>query len=171
MDDDDWYGPRFLDTLLAALTASQQLVCRPTIAFLRPFLFFHLARWEIRRSEPFNVPGATLLFAREDWQACPFRPLPGDEDFWFLHDQTRQGVEPLPVDSLETFLAVRHASSPVDRGHTWTHQADGRTLEQYLGGLPRHRRRPEQLLPAWALSAYRTLRDSGARVPGRETVP
>src|SRR5919197_2308128 len=97
MDDDDWYAPRFLDAMVSALVASRSVICRPTVAFLMPFLFFDVARWEGQRSIPNNIPGATLLFTREDWGERPFRALPGDEDVWFLLDQARAGARLLPV--------------------------------------------------------------------------
>src|SRR5215216_5164074 len=62
MDDDDWYAPRFLETMIHSVVSNHQQVCRPTLAFLMPFLFFDVARWEIRRSIDVNAPGATLLF-------------------------------------------------------------------------------------------------------------
>lgn len=158
MDDDDWYAPQFLETMVSTLLASRTAVCKPTLAFLMPFLFFEIPRWEVRRSVVNNVPGATLLFALEDWEERPFRALPRDEDVWFLLDQVRAGAFALPVRALESYLAVRHRGSHGDRGHTWTHQADGQTLEDYLRERPLHHRRPEGLLPDWALTVYRELR-------------
>src|SRR4051812_48023145 len=158
MDDDDWYAPRFLETMVSAVLTSWQTVCRPTLAFLMPFLFFDLLRWEIRRSMPVNIPGATLLFGRDDWEARRFRPVRRDEDVWFLLDQTRAGVTRLPVHAPELFLAVRHQGAGRDRGHTWTRQMSGQTLESHLTRRPRHKGGPESLLPGWALGVYRELR-------------
>lgn len=158
MDDDDWYAPPFLATMVSAVLASWHTVCRPTLAFLTPFLFFDVARWEIRRSLEVNIPGATLLFAREDGDACRFRPLRRDEDVWFLLDQIRAGVSPLPVRASELFLAVRHQGSGRDRAHTWTHYAAGQTLEAHLAQRPVQAGGPEALLPEWALAVYRELR-------------
>jgi glycosyltransferase involved in cell wall biosynthesis len=158
MDDDDWYAPHFVETMIATADAQRSQVCRPTLSFLTPFLFFHLAQWEVRRSVDRNFPGATLMFAREDWEEHPFRPLPRDEDVWFFSDQTRHGVSPLPVDAPETFLAVRHGKPGSDRGHTWTHQGDGRSLEEYIRERPLHEVELEDLLPEWALAAYADLR-------------
>lgn len=173
MDDDDWYAPRFLETMVSAYLASRTVVCRPAVAFLQQFLFFDVARWEVRRSVDNNVPGATLLFAREDWAERPFRALPGDEDVWFLLDQVKSGVSLLPVEGLETFLAVRHGGNARERGHTWTHQWDGRTLEAYLQDRPRHPGGPESLLPDWALAVYRDLRRElpAAAPTGHSAVP
>jgi glycosyltransferase involved in cell wall biosynthesis len=158
MDDDDWYAPRFLETMVAAFLADRREVCRPSIAFLMPFLFFDVARWEVRRSIAVNAPGATLLFAREEWEARPFRPVRYDEDVWFLLDQLRLGAAALPVRAPELFLAVRHQGVGRDRGHTWTHQGDGEQLEAYLARRPLREGGPEALLPDWALAFYRELR-------------
>jgi len=137
--------------------ATHQEVCRPTIAFLVPFLFFDVAQWEIRQSHPTNAPGASLLFSRDTWEMRQFRPLFQDEDVWFLLDQMRWGATVLKVRALETFLAVRHRGSTLDRGHVWTHQHDGRTLEDDLQQRRLHERQPEDLLPEFALKVYREL--------------
>jgi glycosyltransferase involved in cell wall biosynthesis len=161
MDDDDWYGPGFLPAMMDAIAAHREKVCRPAVAFLMPFLFFDVARWEIRQSLVNNLPGATLVFAREDWEHCRFRPLFQDEDMWFLRDQTRAGTMVLPVrspGSLDTFLAVRHRALGVDRSHTWTQQVDGRSLETYLQDERPLYQTPERILPEDALGFYRNLR-------------
>src|SRR5262249_17769531 len=132
MDDDDWYAPEFIETMVSALHASQTLVCRPTLCLLMPFLFFDIARWEVRQSIDNNAPGATLMFAREDWQERPFRALPRDEDVWFMLDQHSAGSVVVPVRAPNIYLAVRHRGTGPDRGHTWTHQSNGDILESYL---------------------------------------
>ena len=157
MDDDDWYAPTFMEKMTAAVLASHAEVCRPTIAFLMPFLFFEVARWEIRQSHRANAPGASLLFTRDAWEMRPFRPLFQDEDVWFFLDQVRWGAAVLPVRALECFLAVRHRGSTGDRGHVWTHQHDGSTLEDNLKQRALHGRQPEDLLPEFALKVYREL--------------
>ncbi len=158
MDDDDFYGPDFLAAMASAWEAGRIRVCKPTIAFVMPFLFFEVARWEIRRSIGNNMPGATLLFAREDWEGRPFRAVRQDEDVWFLLDQTLTGSV-RPVRALESFLAVRHDGAARERGHTWTRQGTGETLEGYLQKRPLYEKQPDDLLPAWALPFYRRLRD------------
>jgi glycosyltransferase involved in cell wall biosynthesis len=157
MDDDDWYAATFQERMIAAVRDSHRVVCRPTVAFLVPFLFFDVARWEIRQSHPNNAPGATFLFSRDAWEIRPFRPLFQDEDVWFFIDQLRNGGTVLPVRALECFLAVRHRGSTSDRDHVWTHQYDGSTLEDTLKGRPVYDRRPEDLLPGFALEVYRQL--------------
>jgi glycosyltransferase involved in cell wall biosynthesis len=157
MDDDDWYAPRFLETMVAAMQRSWAAVCRPTLSFLMPFLFFDVARWEVRRSIAANAPGATFFFAREQWAERPFRPVRYDEDVWFLLDQTRSGAAVLPVHAPELFLAVRHQGAGRDRGHTWTRWSNGETLDEYLSRRPLYEGGPEALLPDWALVFYRKL--------------
>jgi glycosyltransferase involved in cell wall biosynthesis len=157
MDDDDWYGPDYLQSSVSALLASRRYVCVPAVVFHLGFLFFDLRTWRIHESAGYNAPGATLLFAKDDWRRRPFRPLPTDEDVWFYRDQIKAGAMPLPIDSKETFVAIRHRGHAGTFGHTWTHQLDGVTLEQYLEERPEYPRRPDELFPEWAVSIYRSI--------------
>jgi hypothetical protein len=157
MDDDDWYAPDYLETSVSALLESQRRVCRPRVVFHLGFLFFDLGTWGLHESVANNAPGATLVFAKEDWRRRPFRPLPTDEDVWFYRDQITAGAVPLPIHSMETFVAIRHRGHAGTFGHTWTYQLDGSTLEDYLLSRPRYARMPEELFPEWALQVYRGI--------------
>jgi glycosyltransferase involved in cell wall biosynthesis len=157
MDDDDWYAPRYVETMVAGLRGPAASICRPTMAFLTPFRFFDVSSWLIRRSDDGNVPGATLVFTRENWAEAPFRGLTSNEDMWFCHDQRNLGVLPRPVTALDVYLAVRHAGSSSDRGHAWHRQWHGEELDSYLLRRPVEKT-PESLLPRWALERYRALR-------------
>lgn len=159
MDDDDWYAPEYLATSVNAFLESERLFCRPTLVFHLGFLFFELRSWRIHLSVDDNAPGATLLFAKSDWRRRPFRPVPTDEDAWFYRDQVLAGATILPVDSLETFVAIRHRGHRGTFGHTWTYQLDGSTLEQYLTSRPVYHLPPEDLFPEWALRVYRGIHD------------
>ena len=159
MDDDDWYAPAYLETSVKALLASEREVCRPTIVFHRGFLFFELKTWRLHESRENNAPGATLLFARDDWKRRPFRPVPTDEDTWFYHDQREAGTVPLSIDSRETYVALRHQGHRGTFGHTWTHQLDGNPLEAFLVRRPLYKKPPEKLIPGWALAIYREIHD------------
>jgi glycosyltransferase involved in cell wall biosynthesis len=158
MDDDDWYAPTFLERMMAEVWENRAVVCQPTLAFLRPFLFFEVATWEIRQTVPTSAPGGTMLFSRDAWEMRPFRPLFTDEDVWFLLDQRSGGTAVVPVRAREYYLAVRHRGATGDRGHIWTRQSDGRMLEERLKELRLHDRRPEDMLPEFALKVYRELR-------------
>lgn len=171
MDDDDWYGPGFLEGMTGALTASWEATCQPTLVFLSPFLFFDLARWDVRRSITGHLPGATLLFPRALWQEQPFRPLPGDEDVWFQLDHSRLGAVTVRCQSLTEYLAVRHTGIDTDRGHTWVHQGGGERLDDYVQRLAPYEQPPEALLPPWAAAAYRRLLPGGRGLePMRSTL-
>jgi glycosyltransferase involved in cell wall biosynthesis len=158
MDDDDWYAPTYTQTFVTAMLKSWSIACRPTVAFVTPFLFFNIAAWEIRRSTDGNVPGATLFFRRQDWREAPFRALPGDEDLWFYHDQLRIGSQPLAITNPDIFLAGRHRGSRRNRGHTWVNQWNNISLEEFLLERPLHKS-PEKLLPRWAVDFYRSIRE------------
>ncbi len=159
MDDDDWYAPSYLETSVSALLQSQREVCQPTVVFHMGFLFFELKTWQLHESIDNNAPGATLLFSKDQWRRRPFRPLPTDEDTWFYRDQIRFGAVPLTIDSKETYIAIRHSGHQGTLGHTWRHQLDGSTLEQYLTSRPLYRKAPEELLPQWVLEIYRRIHD------------
>lgn len=165
MDDDDWYAPTFLAEMQNTLAEAWRDRCRPTLLFLSPFLFFDLAAWELRRSQPHHLPGATLHFPRALWDERPFRPLFGDEDTWFLLDHQRRGAARLTCAARDTYLAVRHATIPADRAHTWTHQMSGARLEEYTRTLAQDPRTPEDLLPAWAVMDYQRLRAGTMDLP------
>jgi glycosyltransferase involved in cell wall biosynthesis len=158
MDDDDWYAANFLETMVDTRLRYQTDFCIPVVTFVMPFLFFELAAWEVRRSIPNNVPGATLMFDRDDWRDQPFRNLAQDEDVWFFRDHRRRGSGFTPIVDIDIFLAVRHHGVSGDRGHTWIHQHGRQTLEQYLQSRPLHEHQPVDLLPPWALQAYRAIR-------------
>jgi hypothetical protein len=157
MDDDDWYSPDFLATLVARHTATWAWLCTPVVSFVAPFLLLDLPRWEVRRSAPNEVGGGSLLFARTDWMRRPFRDLSQFEDIFFVREQSRFGVPPLPVRAPRTYVALRHGGVRTEREHSWTHDREGRPVDQYLAGRPLAGS-PESFLPGWALDVYRELR-------------
>lgn len=156
---DDWYAPYFLERVLTAVETGRQGVCRPVLAFLRPFLCLDLTEWEVRRSTAIPLSGATLLFERETWKERPFRAVASHEDSWFLRDQAALGVRPQPIEALETYLAVRYRDGPQDRGDTWTRRWEDQPVAFAFPEPPLYERPPEALLPAWAIRAYREPRD------------
>jgi hypothetical protein len=159
VDDDGWSGPTFLQTMVAALLASWRIVCQPTLAYLAPFLFFDVARWELRRTLEAHASGGTFLFQRENWRERPFRPISLDEDTGFLRDQYDDYVTGLAVRGLETDLAVHHGPLASDRGHTWEHFAGQLSVEELVRGQQLYGLGgPETVVSEWALRFYRQLR-------------
>ncbi len=165
MDDDDWYAPDYLAAMVEARARRSLQVCTPTIAFMGQFLFFDVASWMVRQPAEASAPGATLVFAREDWLECQFRQVSHHEDMWFLQDLMELGVSPLPVTQPDLFMAVRHRGWDKERGHSWTQRWEGQDLDMFLQDCEQYRS-PEQLLPPWAIAAYTRLRQEIAAVPG-----
>jgi glycosyltransferase involved in cell wall biosynthesis len=157
MDDDDYYAPNYLATMLSALARGRERVCQPTVAVLAPFLLFDVAGWSIRSSGPRNIPGATLVFGRQDALERGFRGLTNHEDIWFLMDQVEHGAVAELVYAPEIFVAVRHGRVRSERGHTWERQSPHSLVEDDLASLERHPLTPEQFFPSWALPTYRAL--------------
>ncbi len=118
MDDDDWYAPTYLETSMFALLEEERTTCAPTVVFHLGFLFFELKSWQLHESIENNAPGATLLFAKDDWRRRPFRPLPTDEDVWFVRDQIGAGATVLPIDAKDTYVATPPSRAP---GHLRPH--------------------------------------------------
>jgi glycosyltransferase involved in cell wall biosynthesis len=157
MDDDDWYGPDFLKQTVGAWRGSQRHVSFPVVMGGSPHRVFDLNRWEIRTSGEGVVAGGTLLFARQVWEQRPFRPIVKAEDAWFIIDQSRLGTRLMRVDVKESYFLVRHGGISVDRGHTW-HYWWTHTVEEALAHLQIYKR-PEDLLPDWAVTAYAEIRN------------
>src|SRR4051812_15384682 len=80
MDDDDWYGPDFLERIIGAWRRSQRYVSWPVIAANSPHQVFDINRWEVRMNHQSGVAGGTLLFTRQIWEQSPFRPVVKAED-------------------------------------------------------------------------------------------
>jgi glycosyltransferase involved in cell wall biosynthesis len=153
MDDDDWYGPRFLESMVAAALKASVNVCRHTVACVAPYMFFDVTRWEIRSNRDNMFAGASLHFTRDAWRMTPFRGVARGEDMGFMLDQSRRRSRLVAVPGEEIFLAVRHGS------HTWNRLDSGVSIDEHLAGCPLHEGGPEALLPEWALAFYRDLHE------------
>jgi hypothetical protein len=155
-DDDDWYGPAFLDEWLDRYTAAAfddgpALVCAAT------YLLFDVRRWQIRRGPPGRFSGATLCFSREAALRAPFRPFARYEDAHFHRDQREAaGARLEHVWRPRSYLAVRHDGGAANRGHTWTDD-DGVAVSDLLLGYDLEPIAPEALISPWALPFYQQL--------------
>jgi glycosyltransferase involved in cell wall biosynthesis len=157
-DDDDWYAPGFLEAMVSGYRRHNAVICRPAVVYQLRSLWFDLERWRLLNWPMQEVAGGTLMFAREDWEERPFRPIQRSEDVWFVGDQMAAGVSPAVVESPETYVYVRHRGSATDRENMWAHWFDGQPVETYLRAQSQGSRAPATVFPEWARSAYRNLR-------------
>jgi glycosyltransferase involved in cell wall biosynthesis len=162
-DDDDWYGPTFLDEWLDRFTAvspggEPALVCATT------YLLFDVRRWQIRRGQEGRFSGATLCFSREAALRAPFRPYARYEDAHFYRDQHDAGARLDHVWRPTSYLAVRHDGGAANRSHTWTDD-DGVAVSDLLLELDLEPVAPEELISPWALPFYQRLRRQLADAP------
>jgi glycosyltransferase involved in cell wall biosynthesis len=157
-DDDDWYDPHFLETLVFTYLRHRETVCRPTITYQIRRRWFDLAQWRVLDWPNDDPSGGTLLFGRDDWEEHPFRELRTSTEYWFIKDQVQAGAAPAPVDAAELYIYVRHNTAAGGRGNVWTHWMDGQTLEEYLRPQYGEVRDPAAIFPDWALAAYSRLR-------------
>jgi glycosyltransferase involved in cell wall biosynthesis len=166
-DDDDWYAPQFLEEMVAGYRRHNAVICRPTVAYQRRSLWLDLERWRVLKWPIEEVAGGTLLFAREAWEECPFRPIHRSEDVWFVGDQMTADVSPAVVESPGSYVYVRHNGSATDRENVWRLWFDGQPVDTYLRAQSKQERYPRAILPDWAVAAYREVRREPARRPAR----
>jgi len=157
MDDDDWYGAHFLETMLRRIAMEWEVACTPALACIQPVHFFSIERWEIRRGNNGEVGGCSLVFPRYVWETVPFRQISSHVDAWFLFDCRRNGVRGLTVDDNRAFLNVRHAGGGEHRAHIWQTQGTGQPVDDLILAMPPAGIAPEQAIPAWAIERYRML--------------
>ena len=110
MDDDDWYGPDYIQTFLDRRSEVEADRWCPSLLVCAPFTFFHAASWVKHRTEDSVMAASTFQFRRADWERCPFRAVRRGEDMWFAHDTMRAGFEHVQLDVPRSFVALRHHS-------------------------------------------------------------
>jgi hypothetical protein len=157
-DDDDWYAPRFLETLVAAHARRAALTGGSAFAYLTAQLVFDLARWRFVPWDDDDPCAATLIFEREQWARAPFLDVRRWDDNWFLVDELEGGVVPAPVPGGDLYAIVRHDTLDVGKGHVWQNFA-GLSMEEYVRRLRRGVRDPSDVLPDWAQARYRAVLD------------
>lgn len=122
-DDDDFYGPRYVDHLARALS-----VTNAQVVFAQPFLVFDANSRRLHLTDETRCSGATLTFRRTLWEQVPFRAVEEATDSEFLLDVIdRHGLGACRgVDLGENFVQLRHGT------HLWTRMPDGRPVEEYV---------------------------------------
>lgn len=158
VDDDDWYGPGFLEMWVARAIGEWRDTTTSLLVLADPFLIFDVAAWQVRVSTPGRASGSAIGFLRSDAIDTPFRPRTVAVDSAFFFDLWTRGVPELRVPRPESYLAVRHGGPGRNRGHTWLHSRDTRTVEAALVDRPLYKA-PEALIDEWALPFYRGLHE------------
>jgi glycosyltransferase involved in cell wall biosynthesis len=150
MDDDDWYHPRFLEAMVAAVRRAG----RPAVAGMGRFLALIAETGALKDSGPGWCAGGTLCFGRALWERAPFRDVAAKTDYWFMKDW---GGEPVRVDRRELYILVRHG-----RGHAWTRMGET-DVTGWFARRPDHGRTLAEVVPAPEDRAfYASLRAKGA---------
>ena len=146
IDDDDYYGPDFLETSvnhLPRLNRGRVLVARDC------FLILFAPEAHLRFSGHGWTAGGTFCFGRKLWEHAPFRDVSGNADSCFLWDND---PEIIPVCEPEQYWLVRHGRN------TWTMMADGDTADGYMHALPYYGRSMKSMLEPEDVAFYRKLR-------------
>lgn len=143
-DDDDWYAPTFVETLVRALAN------RPdAVAAVASYVAFLLDDWQLRYSGGANAfAGGTLCFTKETWRARPFDEkiiIGEDLDFW-QERTTRIPVVPAPW----VYMMVRHG------GNTWR-DWNGTSVEAVFRQRPVFPQSLDEFLPTEDVAFYRKL--------------
>lgn len=148
IDDDDWYHPQFLETMVAAVRGAG----RPAVAGMGRFLVLIAATGRLKDSGPGWCAGGTLCFSRRIWERHPFHDAA--PDWHFLREW---GGEPVRVDRRELYILVRHGA-----GHVWTRMGET-DVTGWFARRPDHSRTLAECVPAPEDRAfYASLRASGA---------
>ena len=121
LDDDDYYGPKFLSTAAARLGRARRpdaLVCWCCFAVLikgDPRLYFSGHGWKT---------GGTLCFHRALWRRHQFRDLYSSSDSWFIRDNDPAIVR--VCGATDQYMIVRHGAN------TWTRIVGHESIESYF---------------------------------------
>lgn len=150
IDDDDWYGPRFLESSVEGLQG-----CDPARTLVTRCCFLTLVRSDgvLRHSGHGWSPGGAFCFHRDLWRRIPFRDLDASEDSHFLRDHHPEIVR---ICDAEQYVVVRHG------GNNWTSvrlQRSATTLatDEYFRSLPAYAKSAAEVLDTDAFAFYRRV--------------
>jgi glycosyltransferase involved in cell wall biosynthesis len=143
IDDDDWYGPRFLRLMADGIVDHD-------VAFVQPFNIVDTRTLNVHRADAGRCSGSGITFRRAVWIRSPFRSERCQVDAWFLLDALENGFRCTPVDVDDEFLYLRH-----DHDHLWNELPDGQPFDDYLSQRAETGRCPDSLLPSWMVNGLR----------------
>ncbi len=145
LDDDDYYGPGFLKTVISRLPDPAGEVC---MLAWDCFYVLHTADTTVRYSGHGWKAGGTLCFPRNLWERKPFRELPRSVDSWFLRDHNPRLVR---VCAPEQYMLVRHGRN------TWRSMQGGLDADTFLRTRPIYEPGLDALVDPPAARFYRSL--------------
>ena len=145
IDDDDYYHPEFLATAAGSLLASGR---RRAIAGWDCCLVMLAGEPGLRFSGHGWFCGGTLCFRRRVWESTPFRPIPADEDHWFLEDHNGPRVR---VRETEQYILVRHGRN------TWAEFWPGYDVNDYIRSLAPYPKALAEVVDSEAAAFYASL--------------
>lgn len=146
LDDDDYYHPEFLATMVAALLPHRET---GAIAGLNCFLVLLAETGELKFSGNGWCAGPSICFFRELWRKKPFRDLPRAVDYWFLEDHR---VPRVKVANPELLILIRHGGD-----HLWKKMGN-KSVESVFRRHASFVKPLAECVPAEDLDFYRGLR-------------
>jgi O-antigen biosynthesis protein len=149
LDDDDYYGPRFLQSSVQHLAGKD-----PARTLVTRCCFLTLIRSDgiLRHSRHGWKAGGGFCFHRDLWRRAPYRDLDLGYDTQF-----RQALDPevVLICDAEQYIVVRHGQN------TWTRVrpkgAETMDADDYLRNLPAYEKTPAQLLDPDAFAHFRRV--------------
>ncbi len=146
LDDDDYYHPEFLATMVAALSGRSPNHVLAAIDCC-PVLITQTG--DLKWTGHGRFAGGTFCFPKQLWRQCPFRDVARDVDRWFLEDHEAERVR---VCRPGLYIYVRHRGT-----HLWTHRRDEDVVEYYLR-QPNFWKPLDELMAPDDVRFYRELR-------------
>ena len=145
LDDDDYYHPEFLATMVSALSESRSdrsmaaIDCCPVLM---------CPTGDLKWTGHGRFAGGTLCFARHSWQQRPFPDIPKDVDRWFVEDHQPDRIR---VCRPGLYVYVRHGGT-----HLWTQRESG-DVDEYFARQPDFWKPLDDLMDPEDVSFYRSL--------------
>lgn len=133
MDDDDYYGPRYLsDLMLAAHFSDAEVTGKGTyFSYVASRDATFLRSVSPEHADAIFVPGSTFFIKRELLERVTFQPVTKGEDTAFLRDAAAAGGRVYSADRFN-FIAVRRRDTS---GHVWN-VLDDRFLKSCRDPMP-----------------------------------
>lgn len=150
IDDDDYYRPDFLATMVAALRAHRGSA---GAAGVESFLVWIQQTNELRQAPPRWFAGGTLCFHKKWWNTHPFPCWDEAEDAGFLRKVRWRA----PVAVPEIYVLVRHGAN------TWQHTREGIHVDHLLMKQPKYDRMIEDCMGPQAAAFYEMLHGRSRR--------